>query len=92
MSMYPLGPEIRAYVKHVCLPEVAVGVVRTIVEKSIKTYIEWCSENAKRIDFGPLYEHIMILKYSNTVTLGPYSGHCVCFDFVGLHILKQISC
>ena len=32
----------------------------TMVEKSVKHYIEWCSQNRKRWDFGPRYDGIMI--------------------------------
>ena len=35
--------------------------VRTILKKNIENCIGWCSQIAKRMDFGSCYEHIMIL-------------------------------
>ena len=29
-------------------------------KKSVKNYIEWCSQRTKRLDFGPRYDDIMI--------------------------------
>ena len=34
-----------------------------MVEKSVKNYIEWCSQNAKRLIFGQRYEDIIVIPY-----------------------------
>ena len=35
--------------------------VITMVEKSVKSYIEWCSQRTRKLDFGPRYHDIMII-------------------------------
>ena len=38
-------------------------LVGTIVKKSIKNCIGWCSQNTTRMKFGLHHQHIMILWY-----------------------------
>ena len=48
--------------------------VMTMVEKSIKHYIEWCSRNTKRLNIGSRYKHITILCYCDIRILQDYLG------------------
>ena len=34
-----------------------------MVEKSVKNYIEWCPQRAKRLDFGQRYDDIVYIVY-----------------------------
>ena len=36
---------------------------RPMVEKSVNNYIEWCSQNTKRLNFGQHYEDIIVISY-----------------------------
>ena len=51
--------DVSIFVKHVCLWRSVVVVNK--VGNSFKNYIEWCSQHAKRLHFGPLHEHIVIV-------------------------------
>ena len=51
--------DIATLIKHVFLQK-SFGVM-IIFEKSNDDYIEWCSQNTKRISVGSCYEHSMIL-------------------------------
>ena len=34
-----------------------------MVEKSVKHYIEWCSQRTKRLDFGQCYDDIVYIVF-----------------------------
>ena len=61
---YAWGPpearDMTTFVKRLFLLQRSFGVM-TMVEKSIKNYIGWYTQNAKRMNVGSRYQHIMIL-------------------------------
>ena len=59
--------DMSIFVKHVFLQR-PVGVM-TMVEKSVKHYMEWWSQDTKRMNIGARYEHIMILCYYDIMIL-----------------------
>ena len=41
-----------------------------MVEKSVKNYIEWYSQNTKRLNFGQRYEDIIVIADSDIMMFG----------------------
>ena len=64
----PEEPEIRPILSNMCFFKRSLGLI-PIVGNSIEKYIKWCSPNAKRMQFGSRYEHVMIFGFYDIVML-----------------------
>ena len=56
--------------------------MRPMVEKSVKNYIEWCSQNTKRLNFGQRYEDIIVKSYYDIMIVWSYMLHTLLYDIV----------
>ena len=60
----PLGARVMSiFVKAYFFPRTLW--VRSMVKKSVKNYIEWCSQSAKRLIVGQRSEHILVRSYDD---------------------------
>ena len=62
----PWDPSYEHICKNIFLLE-RLNWVRPMVEKSVKNYIEWCSQRLKRLHVSQLYEDIIVKSYYDII-------------------------
>ena len=53
-----------------------------MVEESVKNYIEWCSQNTKRLNFGQRHEDIIVISYYDIMIVWSYMLHTLIYYIV----------
>ena len=53
-----------------------------MVKKSVKNYIEWCSQSTKRLIFGHRYEDTIVLSYYDIMIVWSYMLHTLLYYIV----------